>query len=182
MPSNYKFGITAASAETPDSFEINKFIVSSSSPHQQIPHHEGTQPAAPGHDNFMQHPNSQGGFSTGGGHDASAQHHELLNRLQSLTTQLQDVKRELVSVDARHGERHTELKNTVNNMPSVPQSQIAAMDRRIQLIEGVVSKTLREVEGRDYKDSLTSLQKAVKDTQADLMKSLPQSMSASKCP
>lgn len=38
----------------------------------------------------------------------------------------------------------------------------------------------RDIEGRDYKESLSSLQKAVRDTQADLMSSLPKSMSASE--
>lgn len=176
FPSDYKFGITAASAETPDSFEVSKFIVSSASPQKQVPHHEGTQPAAPGHDNYMQHPTGQGSYTSGGGFDTGAQHHELLNRLQAISSQLQDTYREIHALDGRY----SELKTAIANAPSVPQSQIAAMDRRIQIIEGVVSKTLREVEGRDYKDSLSSLQKAVKDTQADLMKSLPMSMNASK--
>lgn len=55
LPSGYYFGITAATGEQPDSFEVNKFIVTSSIPHN---HDNVVKGGAPPIQNQQQSPNT----------------------------------------------------------------------------------------------------------------------------
>ena len=87
------------------------------------------------------------------------------------------MNRELSALSSLQLQRHQEL---TGNMPRISQGQMDAMDRRMQGIESTVQRIQRDIEGRDYQQSLTNLQNALRDTQSNLMSSLPQSMSQSR--
>ena len=102
---------------------------------------------------------------------------QVVNQLNSAQQTIQDLSRELSALSNLQMERHQELRS---KMTPVNQAQVDAMDRRIQGIESTVQRIQRDVEGRDYQQTLTSLQNAVRDSQMNLMNTLPQSMSQSK--
>lgn len=171
FPSGYRFGISAASADTPDSFEVSKFVVSTASQaptQRQVP--DGYQQQG----SFQQQ--QQANFQTP---PPSADASELMNRIQSLSQNLQSTYRELAALGDQSLQRHNELKTSIGSIPAIPQAQIAAMDRRLQNIEAVVLRVQRDIEGRDYKDVLAGLQSSLRETQSDLLTSLPQNMNKS---
>ena len=163
--------MSAAAAEIPDSFEVSKFVVSSGTPvSADSASRGGYQPPPPP-------PPPQYQASAPGGGLSDFHFNDLSNRVQAVYQGVENVGRELGALGNLQMERHNEVKRS---MPSLPQSQIDAMDRRIQAIEQAVQKMQRDIEGRDYQQSLTNLQNTLKDTQANLMSTLPQSMSQSK--
>ena len=95
-----------------------------------------------------------------------------MNKISGMEQNLNRVLQEVTSFDSRQNDRHNDMKN---GMPRADD-----LSRRIQSIESTVQRIQRDIEGRDYKESLTGLQDALRNTQADLLKSLPQSMSQSK--
>ena len=73
--------------------------------------------------------------------------------------------------------RHDEIKQQTS---WGSQAQFDAMDARIQAMEQKVSQLHRDLEGADYQASLKDLKNSLRDTQANLMNSLPASMSDSE--
>lgn len=112
------------------------------------------------------------------GQTPDGQFYELLNRMQSATHSINNVYRELVQVEKRLHDRHDEQQN--KEQPALPIDQIKAMDERLLRIERIVERIQSDVEGRDYKEHLTSLQKSLQDAQTTLLDSLPQSISQSE--
>lgn len=112
---------------------------------------------------------------------SDAQFYDLHNRLQLATHQINNIFREVQSLGKYLEERHNDLASRA--MPHIPYDQISAMDVRIQTIENVVRAIQKDVEGKDYREHLTSLQAALKDTQTSLTDALPQTLSQSEpCP
>lgn len=169
FPNNYHFGVTAASADTPDSFEINKFVVSSATP--APPSEQPRQDASSPHQQQQQQQQYMGNsMPSGGSGDIQELKREMDAMLQAIAASNRDIKDEL----ERQG---AELRSAVNTLQQLAGTQLPGLDRRAQGVESTVLRIQRDLEGRDYKDTLTGLQKALKDTQDDLMSSLPQSMS-----
>lgn len=166
----------------PDSFEISKFVVSnpgSSSSNQGILSQTSDSPPAllPPIDNKPAlAEEGKVEFSKGGSQDA--QFYELLNRMQSATHSINNVYRELVAVEKRLHDRHDEQNN--KNQPTFPQAQIDAMDQRILRIENLVQKIQNDVEGRDYKEHLTTLERSLQEARTTMLDNLPESISHSK--
>ena len=190
MPSGYYFGVSAASPETPDSFELNKLVVSTPG----SPAAQGNQETAnkPSNDPPAA-PVSPGGNNPGlpeegkidyaafmKGKSPDAQYYELLNRMQSATHSINNVYKELVAVEKRLHDRHDE-QATKEPAPAFPASQLNLMDERLLRIEKIVQQIQSEVEGRDYKEHLTNLQHSMREAQTTLLDNLPQSISHSKC-
>ncbi|KAK5155320.1 putative lectin family integral membrane protein [Cryomyces antarcticus] len=188
LPLGYYFGISAASAEIPDSFEVNKFVVSTTNsiareevrkaPPQSPPQTQEQQEKRPSLQRMQELPGI-----TNIPEDAPAesiksqeeQFADLHNRLQGLNHQVATIYEEFTKLSKAMEDRHKELMS--KTVPSVPHDQINQMDSRIQAIARSVEAVRRDIEGRDYKEHLTSLQDALKDTKASLMDSLPQTMS-----
>lgn len=187
LPSGYYFGITAASAETPDSFEVDKFTVSTTSSFtsEEI----SRTPKAVQRENEQQLQELREQSNTGSQRGAKEQNaaaasnsinmqfDEYNSRLQAVTHQVDNVFSELQSLGKKLEERHVEMAGKA--MPTIPYEQI---DRRLQAIEQTVQRIQQEVESRDYKEHLTSLQATLKDTQSSLTDSLPETLSKSWSP
>lgn len=180
LPPQYFFGISAASAENPDSFEISKFVVttlpsiareeprvgdSSAFQNQQAPtqqqqsHHGGNSPP-----------------SNAGPTDLS----EITNRLEQLQNLVSNIAMNVNQLEERQNNRQAELLSRVGSggggaAPAGPA--LDALERRAQSIEATVQRIQRDIEGRDYQNTLNDLQSALKDTQSNLMAGMSQSMS-----
>ncbi|KAI4107197.1 MAG: hypothetical protein L6R37_001774 [Teloschistes peruensis] len=164
MPSGYFFGISAASADTPDSFEVYKFVASTPTgitrelprrnPPSQQPLHPASNPGAA--------VNGQDSRSSTSDVQLAAQVTDLQNRLQSMSQQVDNVFREVQQLVSKFEARHQELAHKITS-----NEQLNALDRRVQSFED----TLRSYEGH-----FSSIQGALKDSHSTLNEGLTQHM------
>lgn len=161
LPSDYSFGISAATAETPDSFEAFKFILT-------------TLPSAPQQDNQAQQAPKQTALPTLADTLASSfksqdsQFEDLHNRLQVLAHAMDALYREITKLAKESEGRHQQL---VQN--SLVTEKLNAMDQRIQTIESSV---------REYPGQFATLQRILRDSHSKLTVGLPEHMTESKDP
>lgn len=105
-----------------------------------------------------------------------AQFADLHNRLQILNHQVQNIFKELELLTSKEEERWTQLMSRI-----VPVHDQVVETQQVQSrIEKIVNALQRDIEGKDYKETLASLQNAVRDTHSSLMRQLPQSMNDSE--
>lgn len=163
MPAGYHFGLTAASAETADSFEANKFkIFTAQSVTREEPGRSQPPPGEQPDKNAASPPDTPASTIV----DHTAQFEDLHNRLQIMAHQLDNLFREVKGLADRSEGRHQE---TTRNALSV--DRFNAMDTRLQGIEKTV---------RDYQGQFSSLQNVLRDSHISLAESLPKHMGDSK--
>ncbi|KAL8633488.1 hypothetical protein Q9189_000834 [Teloschistes chrysophthalmus] len=164
MPSGYFFGISAASADTPDSFEVYKFVASTPTgitrelPRRNPPSQQPPPPAS----NAGAAVNGQDSRSSSSDIQLAAQVTDLQNRLQSMSQQVDNVFREVQQLVSKFEARHQELAHKITS-----NEQLSALDRRVQSFED----TLRSHEGH-----FSSIQGALKDSHSTLNEGLTQHM------
>ena len=170
LPAGYFFGISAASADTPDSFEVFKFVLTTAPsttreepqrnqpPPQKAPSDQQQGNAAP----IQNNPSSS---------ISSQEFAQLQNRIQSMSQSIENLFSQLVKLAESSGNRHQEL------VPKV--DRLSTMDQRLQSIESTVAAIKKELESRDYQGHFAKLQESLKDTHSSLLEGLPQSMSQS---
>lgn len=162
MPSGYHFGITAASAETADSFEANKFLLFTA---QSVTREEPRRAQPPP----VEQPNTNNGNPADAPAsnivDHSAQFEDLHNRLQIMAHQLDNLVRDVKGLADKSDSRHQEISQKV-----MSADRLNAMDQKLQGIDNTV---------RDYQGQLSSLQSLLKDSHSSLVEGLPKHMSDS---
>lgn len=169
MPSGYFFGISAASADTPDSFEVYKFVASTPTgitrelPRRDPPSQQPTPPAS----NPGAAVNDQPSHSSSSDIQLAAQVTDLQNRLQSMSQQVENVFREVQQLVSKFETRHQELAHKITS-----NEQLSALDRRIQSFENTL---------RSYDGQFSSIQGALKDSHSTLNEGLSQHMTHRKC-
>ena len=155
MPPEYHFGITAASAETPDSFEAYKFkLLTSRSITREEPRRAQQPYAEQPHINVNTPPETPASAI-----DQSKQFEDLHNRLQIVTHLVDVILNEVKVLADKSDGRHQELSRN-----AMSADRLNAMDQRIQGIEKTV---------RDYQGQFSSLQAILKDSHSSLAESLP---------
>ena len=157
LPTDYYFGISAGSAETPDSFEASRFTVHTST---------STSPPPP-----RQEGNPQSGQPIQG-QASDTEVADLKNRLAGMTQHLETLEKLVRDTDANAHNRHQDLSN---KQPGA--DKLNALDSRLQTIEHMVRKIQSDVEGRDYRGQLDKLQNILETSHSNLMTHLPASMS-----
>ncbi|KAJ5993444.1 hypothetical protein N7451_009168 [Penicillium sp. IBT 35674x] len=167
LPAGNTFGITAATPENPDSFEIFKFVLESATgqtipqgtPQQQQQQQQQQQPIAS--QNIP--PVAQAGSEK----DYSAQFFDLGNRiqLQSKATNgiAQDIKALVTKSESRHGDI---LRNTVS------KDQFNSLDNRLQRIETLLQNIQRDLEGKDYSSNFNKLHDTLRSSHLSLRENL----------
>ncbi|KAJ5672106.1 hypothetical protein N7507_001233 [Penicillium longicatenatum] len=164
LPAGNTFGITAATPENPDSFEIFKFILESATG-QTIP--QGT----PQQEKEQQQPIASQNIppvtQAGSEKDYSAQFFDLGNRiqLQSKATNAiaQDIKALVTKSESRHGEI---LRQTVS------KDQFNSLDARLQRIETLLQNIQRDLEGKDYSSNFNKLHDTLRSSHLSLRENL----------
>ncbi|KAJ5585013.1 uncharacterized protein N7459_004813 [Penicillium hispanicum] len=168
LPAGNSFGITAATPENPDSFEIFKFVLESAAG-QTIPSDQGSTPQQQNQQPMEnqklppldQPPNP----ITDAG--ITAQFVDLGGRIQlqnkATNTILQDMKAQASKSDARHAEI---LQNTAS------KDQIAALESRLQRIEALLQNIQRDLEGKDYSGRFNQLHDTLRSSHLSLTESL----------
>lgn len=163
MPPDYYFGLTAASAETADSFEIYKFslFTSRSITREEPRRAQPPQVGQPDDRSNVPAPETQVAPTTASDARIDEFHNQLQTVAQSMDNLFQEVKR-LADKSER---RHQELSRNV-----ISADRLNSMDQRLQGIE----QTMREYQGQ-----FSSLQSTLKDSHSSLVEGLPKHMSDS---
>ncbi|KAJ9625689.1 hypothetical protein H2203_004450 [Taxawa tesnikishii (nom. ined.)] len=186
LPNGYFVGASAASAENPDSFEIMKFVTSTTASvtrEEPVParkHLEKVEGIPENFANsFKQHlpdaPLQQADVDAAAIKSQEEQFADLHNRLQGLTHQVANIFGEFDRLAKTLNDRHSELSAKLGGIPG---HEITALSRRIENIERTVQTIQRDVEGtREYKQSLTNLQQAVEGVKGGLTEHLPNTLS-----
>lgn len=171
LPSDYYFGISAATAENPDSFEINHFVTSTTKGVTRDASQVGRQQAG---ERLPNAPEQLPDADAASIRKQDEQFADLHNRIQGLSHQINNIFSEFEKISNTLAERHNEV---VGKIPRSSQDQMNAMGRRVESIENIVKRIQQDVEGRDYKEHLTNLQQAVEGVRGGLADSLPETLS-----
>ena len=174
LPSGNTFGITAATPENPDSFEVFKFVLESAAGQgQTIPSKQGSaqqQPVVNQNQNQNANPNPSSGNAVLD-NGIAAQFIDLSGRLQ-LTNKatnniIQDLKSQTSKADARQSELLQKLAS---------KDQVAALDARLQRIEQLLQNVQRDLEGKDYSTRFNQLHDTLRTSHLSLSESLQGSL------
>lgn len=162
MPPDYYFGLTAASAETADSFEVYKFnLFTSRSITREEPRR--AQPPAGQADQRGNAPPPETQIPSNG--PSEAQFDKLHIRLRSMGQSIDSLFQEFRQLADKSEGRHQELSRGV-----IAADRLNSMDQRLQGIE----KTMREYQGQ-----ISSLQSTLKESHSSIVEGLPKHMSDS---
>lgn len=170
LPSNYIFGISAASAETPDSFEVYNFIVSTtSSTAREEPRHHTPQNPPP----VLEHPTDETPATAFKSHES--QFADLHDRLVHMSVAINHLYERLSAQGGSAEERHHELTRKLSS-----SDQPQGLDARLQAIERTLQIIQKDIEGKDYQGQIAKLQDTLRDSHSSLAESLPLAVTQSK--
>ena len=161
MPPEYHFGLTAASAETADSFEVYKFSLFTSKSITREEPRRAQSPQPDNRDNVPPPPVTQVLSNA----PSDAQFDDLRNRLETMAQSVDSLIQEVKQLADKSDGRHQELSRKM-----IAADRLNSMDQRLQGIE----KTVREYQGQ-----FSGLQNALKDSHSSIVEGLPKHMSDS---
>jgi mannose-binding lectin 1 len=160
LPTGNNFGITAATPENPDSFEIFKFVVQPSA--------SGTNAAPPAQPQANQQPNVNQGQARPVDPRSinSDQLVDLSSRIQSLNDATNSIAHDVRSLSSKAESRHIELQKMAT------KEQVANLDARLQKIEQLLQNIQRDLEGKDYRDRFNQLHETLRSSHMSLTENL----------
>jgi mannose-binding lectin 1 len=183
LPSGYYVGVSAQSADNPDSFEVHSFITSSpetkdfkdnprqaGQPDQQQQQQQQQQPL--GSSNNVASPNGQAASSGTTSGISSEQFSDLQNRVTALDQQMEKVLTELGRFRQMQDQRHEEIMSRLRSAID----GINGVDRTTNMINQNALAIKREVENRDYQQHLSSISDAMQETKSAISAHLPQTI------
>ncbi|KAI4246012.1 MAG: hypothetical protein L6R40_002228 [Gallowayella cf. fulva] len=163
LPSGYYFGISAASADTPDSFEVYKFVASAAPGiTRELPRRDPPGQQAPPASNPGAATNDQGSRGASADAQVAGQFTDLQNRLQTLSQSLDNIFREVQQLATKSEARHQDLSHKF-----MSGEQLNAMDARIRNIENTL---------QGYSGQFSNIQSSLKDSHSTLNEGLTQQM------
>lgn len=185
LPRGNYVGVSAASAETPDSFEVFKLTVSgetpppdADTPQPEIPISSEQVPADDANVKFDDDPAYVSAESI---IDHAKQFQDLHNRLQSVMKHVSAFQRDMNQFKSQSIVRHNELKSLISALPNpaanlpppkeFPFAQLNQMEQKMLNLENKLEKVLKQVE--DPK-RWTDLHQAVREQHNEVFRHLPQ--------
>ncbi|OKL57639.1 hypothetical protein UA08_06980 [Talaromyces atroroseus] len=168
LPAGNVFGVTAATPDNPDSFELFKFLVTpvaqataQFSDQQQVPIEARSE--------------------------SNVQSNEInLGSLDDMNSRIHQVSQEVSQISQHLDERHQELLNRISSAisssgsssESSPQNdaRLDAINERLRRIENVLSDLQRDGSGRDYRNQFNQLHKAIENSHVSLTEALQTSI------
>ncbi|KAK2753260.1 hypothetical protein FQN54_007951 [Arachnomyces sp. PD_36] len=171
LPSNNYFGLTAATAEKPDSFEVFEFMLkgtdssgqsNTQSQDQQQEQQEQQQQQEVKRDNPPPVNNNQGSGTT-----QSSQLAAFEDRLQKIDSTVNSISGDLTTLAQKNVQRHQEYIRG-----SITKGQFNDMDARLQRIESALSDIRKDLEGRDYSKQFSQLQRQLQTSHSNLADNL----------
>lgn len=180
LPSGNFFGVTSATGENPDSFEVNKFIVSTLSPpsdqqsqpvQQRRDQLQSDAPSLQKLDRFPGSPEAVPDRSADEIKNQVDQFADLHNRLQGLSHQIANVFGEFDTLARRIDTKHNELRT---GFPQFPTDRLDTLNRRVEGIEQTIGKIQKDVSSQDSRQLLEGLRKDLARMQGVLPSSFPE--------
>ncbi|KAF2863056.1 concanavalin A-like lectin/glucanase, partial [Piedraia hortae CBS 480.64] len=188
LPEGYTFGITAATGENPDSFEMNAFIATVGSGGQS-PHQQQQQPITGGNnakiDSFPGSPQALADSNAEGIVGATAQFTDLHNRIQGLSHQVANALLEISILGRKVDDKHEKVIQAVaaqgsaaqtggNKMPDGLPDALGDLRRRLEGLERTLSQIQRDIgQTKDYGKSINDLRSAVEGIKGGIAEHLP---------
>ncbi|EUC37277.1 hypothetical protein COCCADRAFT_23160 [Bipolaris zeicola 26-R-13] len=201
LPEGYYFGISASSAESPDSFEIHKFVVSTINSHI-------TNPPSPNKKDYanyvnsqqqkqqkhQQHQQQQSRSTSENGFpqiidDVSAdtiraqqeQFADLHNRVQmvdhhlaTLLHRVYEVKQAVDTLTEENNERWKDISERVHAI----DARSAGTMHNVEKVERATAQILRDLESKDFKEMMNQIHRALERNQDGVIQVLPHLMGA----
>ncbi|OAT06620.1 lectin family integral membrane protein [Blastomyces gilchristii SLH14081] len=171
VPLGNTFGITAASAENPDSFEVFKFALS-------IP-----DATAPGEQGYQHRPYENQQFPNRNAQNANPNQqrapnvdnsaidqrlNDLQSRLNALVGTTERLLTEMHSLSSKVDERH---QDTLKKLaPS--RDQAGQIEQRMQRIENMIQAVQKDVKNSELKKQLNKLQDSLKNSHSGVIEQL----------
>ena len=188
LPEGYYFGISASSAENPDSFEIHSFVVSTTNSHSReepnkarSAQHQQQQILASqqGHEQQthsqqqQQHntPNTNANTDipkilqdvlASNIHSQTDQFADLHNRIQIINNRVTEALAQLTQLQTQYDQHHRELLARIDDR-----------SRALDKIDQTTARLLHELEARDVQGMMQQLHRAIENGQEGLRSSLP---------
>ncbi|KAF9892450.1 hypothetical protein FE257_001558 [Aspergillus nanangensis] len=167
LPAGNTLGITAATPENPDSFEIFKFVVQSTQPGSQ-----GSIPAQQQQQQQQQPPPPVDAAAQipiqGSNQPATdAQFVDLASRIQLISHATNNIIREIGNQGTKSDSRQTELVQKL-----ATKEQVANLDTRLQKMEQTLQSIQRDLGGRDYSGRFNQLEKTLRSSHLSLTENL----------
>ncbi|KAL2392795.1 hypothetical protein ABEF93_000753 [Exophiala dermatitidis] len=173
LPSDYAFGLTAASDDPPDSFEVFAFVLSSiptpppsSNQQGQGNTQEQAQQKQPLQDfGLPQMDDTPASYYT----TSEAQFTDLHNRLnllaKSITNLFGEIQRHTAAEEARY-------KEILARMPN--GQMISSLDSRVANLDRIVSNLERELKSSDHKAQFAKISEQIAQTHVGVTEHVPQ--------
>ncbi|KIX03772.1 uncharacterized protein Z518_07325 [Rhinocladiella mackenziei CBS 650.93] len=165
LPSDYGFGITAASADPPDSFEVFAFTLSpitvtaSDQRNDQQPLQSDPDASMPQMDN---HPASY--YTT-----SESQFADLHNRLNLISKSITNLFTEITRHTAAEEARYKEI------LSRMPNGQIiSSLDSRVANLDRIIGNLERELKTSDHKTQFAKLSEQIAQTHVGVTEHVPQ--------
>jgi mannose-binding lectin 1 len=194
LPEGYYFGISASSAENPDSFEVHKFVVSTTNTYtREEPNRQGfvrqdwhqeqanmaskliheqqthKQQQPSDHSNI---PQMLEDVLAGSIRSQQDQFADLHNRIQIINNRVAEIHEMVENMVRSNEQRFVDLMNRV-----VPiDDRSAATIRNVEKVERTTMEILRDLESKDFKDMMKQIHFAIEQNHEDLGRSLPAAM------
>ncbi|KAL2864473.1 putative lectin family integral membrane protein [Aspergillus lucknowensis] len=168
LPAGNTIGITAATPENPDSFEIFKVVLRTAT--------SGVEKAPPAEkQNNNQQPlaaSPQGGAQQGQAapNDLSSineQFADLGSRIQLINHATNNILREIGNQGNKLESKQADLLQKL-----ATKEQVAALDARLQRLEQSVLSIQRDLEGKDYRDKFNQLQETLRSSHLSLTENI----------
>jgi mannose-binding lectin 1 len=202
LPEGYHFGISAASAENPDSFEVQKFVVSTTNAYtreepnmQQKQQYMGQrqQQQQQAHQDSRQHqqhqqqqkpnepavgdiPQMLSDVLAGSLKSQEDQFADLHNRIQIINHRVNEISDLLHRIVGDNDQRFNEIMHRL-----VPvDDRTNMMIRTVEKIDRTSSEVQRDLESKDFKDLLNTVHNAISDSHNALNAQMPLAMAHSK--
>ncbi|KAF5866447.1 hypothetical protein ETB97_011999 [Aspergillus alliaceus] len=164
LPAGNTFGVTAATPENPDSFEIFKFVLQSAQsgappPVQQQQQQQQRQPVA-AQGQTQQQPRSDQP-------PTNEQYVDLSARIELVNKATGNIIREIGNQGKQSENRHLDLQQKL-----ATKEQIASLDARLQKMEQILQSIQRDLEGKDYHSRFNQLQDTLRSSHLTLTEHL----------
>lgn len=188
LPSDYQFGVTSASSETPDSFEVFKFLLSRSATIPRPPPVSQRADEQQQQQQQSQPPSSSEDRPASEYTSSDSQFADLHNRLQQMNHAMNNLFREVATLSSKSAERHGDLIQQQQHRGSsdggagagISPAQFNSLDNRLQSMERTLGDLKRDIGGVDHAGQYGKLYDKMVDTQDRLLHHLPTTMTESK--
>ncbi|KAL4780149.1 concanavalin A-like lectin/glucanase domain-containing protein [Aspergillus varians] len=168
LPAGNDIGVTAATPENPDSFEVFKVVLQTTTPAV------GKAPPVQQRNNDQQPvvAQPQGGARQGqaSSNDLSsinAQFVDLGSRIQLINKATNNILREAQSQGSKSETRQADLLQRV-----ATKEQIQGLDARLQRMEQMLISIQRDLEGKDYRDRFNQLHETLRSSHVSLTENI----------